>query len=201
MTLKPKYAKTFVKGQMLPLTREQVGAISSRLVNMERWRDHALFRTGIDSMLRASDLIRIRTEEIVDHNGTIAGEVKVRTKKTGSVVYFPLTEKTKIALAKWLDVREWRSAEWLFYGRPWMTHLTDVRYRQIAKDWFKAAGLDVRKYSTHSIRRTKATIMYDETNDIKAISELLGHSSVAMTERYIGMTPKKAFDLAARIDV
>jgi len=171
------------------------------LVSMERWRDHALFRAGIDSMLRASDLVRIRTEEILDQNGMVLDEAKVKTKKTGAVIYFPLTEKTKTAIAKWLEVREWQSAEWLFYGRPWTTHITDVRYRQIAKDWFRAAGLDVRKYSTHSVRRTKATIMYDETNDIKAISELLGHSSVAMTERYIGMTRKKAVALAAKIDV
>jgi integrase len=169
---------------------------------MEAWRDYALFRLGIDSMLRASDLVRILMDEIVIEGGVmIVSEAQVRMKKTGEVATFPLSERTRVAIKQWMDHREHPTSEWLFYGRPWWEHMTEVRYRQIAKGWFKSIGLPVRHYSTHSLRRTKATIMYDETNDIKAVSELLGHKDTKMTERYIGMTRAKAVAMAAKIDV
>jgi integrase len=139
-------------------------------------------------------------EEILDHNGEVVDEAKVRMKKTGGVANFPISDRTKVAVKKWLETRE-RQSKWLFYGRPPYKPMTEVRYRQLSKVWFGAAGLDIRLYSTHSLRRTKATIMYDETNDIKAVSEMLGHSNVTMTEKYIGMTRKKAVALARTIDV
>ena len=188
------------RGIMRPLTREQSAAITTYLVNRGFWRDHALYRTGIDSMLRASDLVRIRIDEILGPDGRIVDMAEIQMKKTGKMVGFAITSRTKEALEKWLEVREHQS-EWLFYGRPWWNPMTDVRYRQIAKGWFRAIGLPIKHYSTHSIRRTKATIMYDETNNLKAVSEMLGHANTRMTERYIGMTRRKALELAAKIDV
>jgi integrase len=202
MTKKRNSGKDVVRGQMRPLTRDQVQAIGTRLQAMEEWRDYALFRVGIDSMLRASDLVRILVEEITDHHSLmVVHQAQVRMKKTGDVATFPLSEKTRAAVKQWLDCREHRGSDWLFYGRPWWEPLTEVRYRQIAKTWFRSIGLPARHYSTHSLRRTKATIMYDETNDIKAVSELLGHRDTKMTEKYIGMTRAKAVAMAAKIDV
>lgn len=186
---------------MRPLSRDEVAAITTRLTGLGQWRDLTLFRMGIDSMLRGSDLTCIRVSEVIDHNGAVVDEAQVRMQKTGEIAAFAITQRTKLVLEKWLATREAKNSEWLFPGLHSWKPMTVVRYRQIAKSWFKAIGLNVKHYSTHSIRRTKATIMYDETNDIKAVSELLGHTTIRMTEKYIGMTRKKALDLARKIDV
>jgi len=201
MSKKRKSEKTVVRGAMRPLTKAELAAIVSRLVRLERWRDHALICTGIDSMLRASDLTRIRVEEITDNTGAIVSEAQVRMKKTGKIASFRITAHTRDAIKKLLDDRFFKSSPWLFHGLRHSESMTESRYRQIVKESFKAIGLDARHYSTHSIRRTKATIMYDQTNDIKAVAELLGHSNVTMTEKYIGMTRKKALDLSDTVDI
>lgn len=185
---------------MQPLTRDQVAAIGTILKGRSLWRDYALFRLGIDSMLRASDLVRVWVEEVVDHNGEVVTQMNVKTKKTGVSVPITLSEETRSALRQWLDVHP-RKSKWLFPSVSTGTHITETWYRLRAKDWFDSIGLDVRRHSTHSIRRTKATLIYEETHNLKAVSELLGHKDTKMTERYIGVGRREALEIAAKVKI
>lgn len=195
---KSPYQKDHVAGQKQPLTLDQVAAISTRLTALQAHRDHALFRVAIDSMLRASDLVRVLREDIWDEEGRFIAQVHVRMKKTREVVRFELSAKTKAVLEAYRPMLGY--GKWLFPGNAGQ-HLCEARYRQLCKEWFRAVGLDVRFYSTHSLRRTKATAIYRETANLKAVSRLLGHRTTDITEHYIGIGQKEALEIARKVEI
>lgn len=179
----------------------EVQEITQFLHKEKKFRDLALFRLGIDTMLRASDLTRIWIDEITDHNGQVNSRVKILMKKTGTPVHAALIDETRIAVKLWLDERPPFAGKWLFPGRHLDTPITEQQYRKLLKSWTKAVGLDPRLYSTHSVRRTKATHLYREHKDIKAVKELLGHQNTAITERYIGVSIEDAISLAEKVKI
>ena len=186
---------------MKPLLMREVQAISTRLHSKEEWRDLALFRLGIDSMLRASDLVRVYLDEVIDHNGKIMSRCEVMMKKTGKPVKLAIGQETKAALELWIAARPTFAGEWLFPGREPGDHLSEVQYRRLAKGWFDMAGLDVRFYSTHSIRRTKPAEMYRQTHNIDAVRRLLGHHDVHVTSKYLGIQDEDALDLVDKVKI
>jgi integrase len=193
--------KTRVRGQMRPLTFREVQTIQSRMYTRKDWRNLCLFRLGIDSMLRASDLVRICLDEVLDHNNAVMSRSEVFVKKTGKPVKISISSETKIAVAKWVEVRPAFAGEWLFPGREPGSHLSEIQYRRLTKEWFGLAGLDVRYYSTHSLRRTKPAEIYRRTHNIEAISRLLGHSDIKMTSLYLGIQDEDALDLADKVKI
>lgn len=199
--MKTRKPKTRARGQMKPLSTREVTSIQNRLHTTKEWRDLALFRLAIDSMLRASDLVRICADEITDHKGDLKARGKVIMKKTGKTVEFSITDETKEAIALWMPHRPAFAGDWLFPGREAGDHLSEVQYRRLAKEWFKAAGLDTRFYSTHSLRRTKAAELYRKTHNIEAIRKLLGHENCAVTVRYLGVEMEDALKLADQVRI
>lgn len=186
---------------MRPLSQREVSTIQNRLHTMERWKELALFRLGICTMFRASDLVRVYVDEVLDHKGAIMNRFWIVIKKTGEKVEVSISQETREALKFWLEERPTFSGEWLFPGNTADGHISEKHYRHLAKEWFAAAGLDTRFFSTHSIRRTKASIMYAQTQNLKAVSELLGHTDTKMTERYLGVTRGIALDLADKVKI
>ena len=80
-------------------------------------------------------------------------------------------------------------------------HLSTRQYARIVDSWVSSIGLDKSAYGTHSMRRTKASIIYRETKNLRAIQILLGHSKIDSTIRYLGVEVDDALDLAERIQV
>src|SRR5262245_25436932 len=89
-------------GQMAPFSPEQAQLIRSLLVAEKKIRDLALFNTAIDTMLRASDLLPLRVNDITDHNGDVVHEFTVRQKKTGHGHVVALSPETRNSIADWL---------------------------------------------------------------------------------------------------
>jgi integrase len=201
MSKKKDVKKSRVRGQMKALSMREVNTIQSRLHTTKQWRDLALFRMGIDSMLRASDLVRIYLDEVLDHTGKVMPRAEIRIKKTGRAVKLALTAETREALDLWLVERPSFAGEWLFPGRNPGEHLSEVQYRRLAKAWFEIAGLDVRFYSTHSIRRTKAAEVYRQTHNMEAVRRLLGHQRNDVTSRYLGVDDEDALALAEKVRI
>ena len=108
---------------------------------------------------------------------------------------------TRDALRRWIGVRPEFAGEWLFPGRYSGAHFSVVRYREIAKRWFKAAGLDIRQYSTHSLRRSKAAEIYRQTKNLKAVSLRLGHRDMNVTSEYLGIEDEDSLELAEKINI
>ena len=64
-----------------------------------------------------------------------------------------------------------------------------------------AIGLRPEEYGTHSLRRTKASIIYKATGNIRAIQILLGHSKIENTVRYLGVDIEDALALAEKTEI
>ena len=79
--------------------------------------------------------------------------------------------------------------------------LTTRQYARLVADWITGIGLDRRKFATHSMRRTKATLIYRRTGNLRAVQLLLGHTRVESTVRYLGVEIDDALDIAEKIDV
>lgn len=192
-----------IRGQMKPFTREQVQLIRGVLAARGNIRDCALFSTGIDAMLRCGDLVRLKVNMVRDGNGEILDRVSVLQDKTASAVQITLTNKTRELLARLISEQEKWGDDYLFTAErdPHGPHLTETSLRRLVKDWARMCHLDPSRYSGHSLRRTKAVFLYRETRNAEAIRQMLGHTSLAHTVAYLGVTSDEVSDLAKRFDI
>jgi integrase len=196
----PKAKPTTKRGQMRPLTIEQVSALEAMLRqdgSDTAVRDLALLRVGIDSMLRSSDVLALTLRD-VRPNGGIARRISVlpkKTKRTGKHVQFGISDKTKSALESWIVKNSQMKPEDRLFP------ITTRQHQRIVKQWIALLGLDPVLYSTHSIRRTKSTHLYEQTKNIEVVKRLLGHASLAATGEYLGVTNEDALDLAERFPI
>jgi site-specific recombinase XerD len=79
--------------------------------------------------------------------------------------------------------------------------LTTRQYARLVGKWVSGIGLDRLKYATHSMRRTKATLIYRRTGDLRAVQLLLGHTRIESIVRYLGVEVDDALEIAERIEV
>lgn len=201
MAKKASVKRKTPRGEMRPLSVREVQALESILYNRKQWRDLALLRLGIDSMLRASDLVSLWVEEVIGPNGKVLAQGEVMMKKTRRRVRFKISETTVEAVKLWMAQRRVFAGQWLFPGRNSGEHLSVVQYRRIAKSWFRTIGLDVRHYSTHSLRRTKASEVYRQTKNLEIVRQLLGHSDIGQTSRYLGVSEAEALEVAGSVKI
>jgi integrase len=188
-------------GQKPALKMKEVWSIRARLELKKRIRDLALFNLAIDSKLRACDLTRLKVEDIA-----AGGEVKTRgiivQKKTGRPVQFEITEQTRIAVANLIRRHYLRSADYLFPSRLANSpHLSTRQYARIVQGWVASIGLNPATYGTHSLRRTKAALIYRKTGNLRAVQLLLGHSKLESTVRYLGVEVDDAIAISEGVDL
>ena len=95
-----------------------------------------------------------------------------------------------------------RSGELLFtsYRAP-KRSMTTRQYARLVSDWIGGVGLDPGLFGTHSLRRTKATLIYRRTGNLRAVQLLLGHTKIESTVRYLGIEVDDALAIAEQVDV
>ena len=69
------------------------------------------------------------------------------------------------------------------------------------QEWVGSIGLDPAKFGTHSLRHTKAVLIYRRTGNLRAVQLLLGHSKIESTVRYLGIEVDDAIEIAEKIDI
>jgi integrase len=193
------------KGKLIgakpPLRLKHVWAIRSQLQLSGQIRDLALFNLGIDSKLRGCDLVSLRVPEVAPR-GYAVDRAVVRQKKTGRPVKFELTEQTREAIDTYLKAYCRRHDQFLFRGRgDAECHLTTRQYSRLLANWLSGIGLDPAIFGTHSLRRTKATLIYKRTGNLRAVQLLLGHTKIESTVRYLGIEVDDALAIAEQTDV
>jgi integrase len=193
------------KGKMIgpkpPLRPGHVWAIRAKLHLDRRTRDLAMFNLAIDSKLRGCDLMALRVEDVAP-NGYAVDRATVRQRKTGRPVRFELTETTRQALDDYLRFAGRKPGHYLFPGRKGHDRsLTTRQYARLVSKWMSGIGLDPLKFATHSMRRTKVTLIYRRTGNLRAAQLLLGHGRIESTVRYIGVEVDDALEIAERIDL
>ncbi|MCA9472377.1 MAG: tyrosine-type recombinase/integrase, partial [Nitrospira sp.] len=191
-------------GQMAPFTPDQAGLIRSLLVAEKKIRDLALFNMGIDTMLRASDLLPLRVIDVTDHNGDVVHEFTVRQKKTSKGHVVALTPDTRDSVADWM-IASGKGPEdylWTSIGnKPSVKHLSREQYANLVKNWCYLARMNPKTHSTHSVRRSKSAAIYDATHNLAACKELLGHKNIGSTAHYLGVDQRAALELAKRVKI
>jgi transposase InsO family protein len=165
-------------GQKAPFKLKEIWAIRVRLQLFRRVRDLALFDLGIDSKLRACDLVRLKVRDIC-HGDRVAARAIVMQQKTSRPMQFEITESTREAVAAWIKEAGLRSEDHLFPSRlNESLHLSTRQYAHIVDSWVEEIGLDPANYGTHSMRRTKASLIYRRTKNLRAVQLLLGHTKL-----------------------
>ena len=79
--------------------------------------------------------------------------------------------------------------------------VTTRQYARLLSEWIAGIGLDPSLFGTHSIRRTKATLIYRRTGNLRAVQLLLGHTKVESTVRYLGVEVDDALNIAEQVDI
>jgi integrase len=190
-----------VTGAKPPLRPKHVWSIRTKLQIEGRARDLAMFNLAIDSKLRGCDVVAIKVEDIAA-SGYAADRATVRQKKTGRPVRFELSEQTRQAVDDYLKVANKRPGELLFTGRRGAERsMTTRQYARLVSEWIGSVGLDPRLFGTHSLRRTKATLIYRRTGNLRAVQLLLGHTKIESTVRYLGIEVDDALAIAEQVDV
>jgi integrase len=161
----------------------------------------ALFNLAIDSKLRGCDVVALKVDDIAP-NGYAIDRATVRQKKTGRPVKFELTEQTRQAVDEYVRAVRKRPSEFLFNGQRGAGRSMSTRqYARLVSEWVASIGLNPNFFGTHSLRRTKPTLIYRRTGNLRAVQLLLGHTKIESTVRYLGIEVDDALAIAEQVDV
>jgi len=160
-----------------------------------------LFNLAIDSKLRSCDLVALRVSDIAS-GGSVRDRAVIVQQKTGRPVQFELTEQTRESVRAWIAQQSLHDSGYLFpsrvHNRP---HLSTRQYARIVNRWVSSIGLDPQKYGTHSMRRTKAALIYKKTGNLRAVQLLLGHTKLESTVRYLGVEVDDALHISEQVEL
>ena len=188
-------------GQKPPLKLKEVWAIRIRLQLGKQLRDLTLFNLAIDSKLRGSDLVRLRVSDVAT-GGAVNNGAMVLQRKTGRPVQFEITEQTRDNLRQWIDESSLSASDYLFPSRVKCgQHITTRQYARLVSKWVSVIGLLPYAYGTHSLRRTKAAMIYRRTGNLRAVQLLLGHTKLESTVRYLGIEVDDALEISEMTEV
>jgi integrase len=190
-----------IVGQKAPFKLKDIWAARVRLQMEGRVRELALFNLGIDSKLRACDLVALKVRD-VRHGDQMATRATVMQHKTQRPVQFEITTSARDALHAWIRQAELKSDDFLFPSR--LHDSPDLGTRQYARilgHWVDELELDRVDYGTHSMRRTKATLIYRRTMNLRAVQLLLGHSKLESTVRYLGIEVDDALEISEQTEI
>lgn len=189
-----------IVGQKAPLKLREIWAVRVRLQLRSNLRDLALFNLAIDSKLRACDLLSLRVGDIA-HESHANSCAVVMQRKTRRPVQFEITEMSRDALLAWTRAAGLRSSDYVFPSRSGNSpHLSTRQYARIVHRWVREIGLDSASYGAHSMRRTKATLIYRRTKNLRAVQLLLGHSKLESTVRYLGIEVDDALEISEQTE-
>lgn len=183
-------------GAKRALKPQQVWAIRFWLDREQRLRDRAMFDLAIDSKLRGCDIVKMKIGDVVS-GGQIRSRAIVVQQKTGRPVQFELLEPARTSILAWLERRGGTVDDFVFPSRiNHAKHISTRQYARLVDEWVTGIGLRPEDYGTHSLRRTKASLIYKQTGNLRAVQILLGHSKIESTVRYLGVDIEDALHLA-----
>ena len=115
---------------------------------------------------------------------------------------FEITEQTRESVVAWIRQAGLRSEDYFFPSRLHTSpHISTRQYARVVRGWIRQIGLDVSAYGTHTMRRTKASLIYKRTKNLRVVQLLLGHSKLESTVRYLGIEVDDALEMAEQTEV
>lgn len=159
-----------------------------------------MFNLAIDSKLRGCDLVQMKIGDVVS-GGQILTRAIVMQQKQGSL--FSSNCSQTLGPACWRGSIGGRYGGRLHFPSrvDHNGHLSTRQYARLVDEWVTGVGLMRSEYDTHSLRRTKASIIYRATGNLRAVQILLGHSKIENTVRYLGIDVEDALTLAENTEI
>ena len=192
--------KGVIVGQKSPFKLKEIWAIRVRLQLQHRVRELAMFDLGLDSKLRACNLVKMRVRDI-RHGEHIAPRATVMQQKTSRPVQFEITQPTRDAVGERIKQAGLGQKDYLFPSRIHESpHIGTRQYARIVDSRVTEIGLNPSEYGTHSMRRTKASLIYRRTKNLRAVQLLLGHTKLESTLRYLGIEVDDALEMAEQTE-
>jgi len=194
------------RGKKRPWTRAQTKQIQTWLIDHNRWRDLAIIMMGVDSLFRSIDLRSQRYDDLVDIHGNIRSRIIHGQQKTNRTIESHLSIPTRQAVAHWINRSGKSQGDYLFTqlkNRSDILPNTPISRNALAgiiKDCSKAIGLDPARYSTKTLRRTRAQAILDEADgDFRIPKELLGHADIRSTIHYFDFDRERALKISEAV--
>ena len=186
-----------------PLSERQVKSLRKLVEGNEL--HELLLNLSVDLMLRGGDLLQLRVSDVLTESGTVKSEVKIKQQKTKkTTLSIPLSKNSINVIKKYIVGRDMDD----FVFRSQFSHFTNkplsiFQYSRIVKKWMgEHLGLDdVSSFSTHSLRKTKSSVIYQKTQSLEIVRRLLGQSSVTATSAYLGIEDSDALEVARNINI
>jgi site-specific recombinase XerC len=146
-------------------------------------------------------LVKLKKSDVV-HGESVLARASILQQKTGQPVRFEITDQTRDAVQQWMAAANLRGDTWLFVSRVRPAdHITKRQYARIVKAWVAMIGLYPSVYGKHSIRRTKASIIYKRTKNLRAVQLLLGYTKLESTVKYLGVEVDDALEMAEHTEI
>ena len=206
MPIRPPSMQSNSHGKKRPLMAIQTKQIQQYLIQNQCWRDLALFMVGIDSLLRSVDLRHLKYDDVIDVHGNVRSFIIRRQQKNKTTVECHLSEPTRSALKKWINVSGKLSGDYLFTPlrqRKDMTHnrpITREAMGNIIKRCVTAIGLDPVRYSTKTLRCSRVRpILELAKNDYQIPRLLLGHADIRSTIHYCAVDQEQALEISKAV--
>ena len=134
--------------------------------------------------------------------GARTRNLAVMQQKTQRPVQFEITEQTRESVEVWIKVAGLLPSDFLFPGRIHASpHLSTRQHARIVHGWIRSFGLDDDAYGTHTMRRTKASLIHRRTKKLRAVQLLFGHSKLESTVRYVGIEVDDPLEMAEQTEV
>jgi integrase len=194
LTYKPTlqaHREPWNKGKLVgpkpPCRLQEIWEIRIRLDLEHRVRELAMSDLAINSKLRGCDLVQLKVSDVMHGRHAVSRALLVQ-QKTQQPVRFEITEQTRDAIEAWVDQASLRPDDYLFPSRvPGSPHLSTRQYARIVKRRAAMMGRNPREHGTHSLRRTKVTLIYRRTKNLRAVQLLLDHTKLESSVRYLGI--------------
>ena len=149
-------------------------------------RDALLFRMGINTILRVGDILSLRYCDVYDENGDFRQYLILNEQKTKKEKKVSLNAKIRAEIDIYCKHFELCSDDYMFFSfRTPEVPLDRIQAWRILKKAASECG--IQNFGTHSMRKTLAYQIYQETKNLALVMHMLNHQSSRQTMRYIGI--------------
>lgn len=164
-------------------------------------RNFTIFQLGKATLLRVSDVMKLKYHDVFDDTGEIIDHVYIHDKKTNkpNLLYLNPVKKELKLYNEWLIENEIHS-DWLFPStRDHSRHISEKQFYKVMAKVGELLNLDY--LGTHTIRKTGAYRVYTQSKfNIALVMNLLNHSTESMTLAYLGLDQSSREDLLDKIN-
>ncbi|MCB7463071.1 site-specific integrase [Lactiplantibacillus argentoratensis] len=164
-------------------------------------RNYTVFQVGKATLLRVSDVMKLRWADVFNENGTVRQNAFIHDQKTGkaNLLYLKPVQADLLAYQAWLQENHLVS-DWLFPSIQHSDrHITEKQFYKIMSKVGDLLGINY--LGTHTMRKTGAYRVYTQSKyNIGLVMHLLNHSSEAMTLAYLGLDQASQETMLDQID-